>query len=412
MTSTEIVPHVASNGRVEREWIALLEPAAALANQVAGTGFVPTAMRNNPAAIVAAILYGDELGLGPMQALAKIAVIEGKPTLYAEAQRALILAAGHELWIDEASTTRVTISGRRHGSERTSSVTWTLDDAKRAGLAGRSNWRTYPRQMLTARATAELARAIFADVIGGLAATEEIEDVDPLALPLELEPEKAKTTRRRRRRTAAQIAGDEATEPGADSVAPAEGPGEGEDTGSTAPDLPPLPDEPAEPLLEPAEPGEETVSSPDEPGEPRGDSPADDSLELGVAVGAEEDAGEVAEVAETTTSSETSVEDVASPADKPTQKMLKALDALVGKLRETEVELEDGTKTTVLSTAQLWAATATRRNVSVDVMIELLGGKDEAGVLHWTPLRDSLTRSEASDLISKLEDRARKWGVE
>jgi len=199
-TTTQLAVREPGNGHVSREWIELLEPAAALANQVAGTGFVPRAMQGNPAAIVAAILYGDELGLGPMQALAKISVIEGKPTLSAEAQRALVLAAGHELWIEEATTTKVTVAGRRSGSDRVSSVTWTLDDAKRAGIAGRQNWRTYPRQMLTARATAELARTIFADVVGGLAATEELEDVDPLAVGetgLEVQAEK-KTTRRRR----------------------------------------------------------------------------------------------------------------------------------------------------------------------------------------------------------------------
>lgn len=396
MTSTEVAL-LETNGRVEREWIALLEPAAALANQVAGTGFVPSAMRGNPAAIVAAILYGDELGLGPMQSLAKIAVIEGKPALYAEAQRALILAAGHELWIEEATATKVTVSGRRAGSERTSSVTWTLDDAKRAGLAGRSNWRAYPRQMLTARATAELARVIFADVIGGLAATEELEDVDPFAPAPVGDVAEAPTTKRRRRTTKKPPA----------LEAPAEGSAEkGEESESArAPDLPPLPDEPADSLLEPNQENEPVDSTTDS-GEPRGDSPADTPIELGDGNVAEEP-GEVAQDDETTASSMTadSFPDVASPGQ------LRNLDRLVGTLRETEVELADGSKSVVLSTEQLWAAAATRRNVAADTMIELLGGRDEAGVLHWAPLRDSLTGSEASDLITKLEDRAERFGI-
>jgi len=159
-----------------RDWIEVLPRAAEVAKAIANTDFVPQQFRGNPAAITAAILYGDEVGLGPMQSLAKIAVIEGRPSLAAEAQRGLILAAGHELWIEDASVTRVVVAGRRRDSEQTSRVTWTIDDAKRANLVGKHNWRTYPRQMLIARATAELARAIFADVIGGLAATEEIAD--------------------------------------------------------------------------------------------------------------------------------------------------------------------------------------------------------------------------------------------
>jgi len=400
MTTTEVarreqryLDRLEGNGRVEREWIALLEPAAALANQVAGSAFVPTAMRNNPAVIVAAILYGDELGLGPMQSLAKINVIEGKPSLSAEAQRALILADGHELWVEESTATRVTISGRRRDSERTSSVTWTLDDAKRANLAGKQNWRLYPRQMLMARATADLARAIFADVIGGLAATEEIEDVDPLALGEVVEaPAEKKTTRRRRTTT---------NKPPA-LVAPADAEVEGAGETPSSPDLPPLPDEPADRLVEPDRGAGDKppVSAPPDPAEvPLEPTPETEDARP-------DEPGEVAQDDETTASSVTSESsDVASPGQ------LTALNALVGKLRTTEVELEDGTKSVVLSTAQLWAATATRRNVEVDTMIELLGGRDDEGVLHWSPLRDSLTGSEASDLMLKLSDRAQKWGV-
>ena len=180
-----------------REWLELLPGAAEYAKAIANTDFVPKTLRGNPAAITAAILYGLEVGLTPMQSLAKIAVIDGRPTLAAEAQRALILAAGHDLSF-EATNTRVTVSGRRRDSDQTESVTWTLDDAKKAKIAGKQNWERYPRQMLLARASAELARAIFADVIGGLAATEELEDVVEVEPAAEPAPEPAKSRRRRR----------------------------------------------------------------------------------------------------------------------------------------------------------------------------------------------------------------------
>lgn len=396
MTTTDVV--LRSNGHVEREWIEVMAPALELARHVVDTEFVPRGLRGNAPAIVAAIMYGDELGLGPMQALAKISVIEGRPTLSAEAQRALILADGHELWVDEATATKVTVSGRRVGSERTSSVTWTLDDAKRAGLAGRTNWRSYPRQMLQARATAELARLIFADVIGGLAATEELEDVDPLdAAPLpSATTGSGSTTRRRasRKRKAPALEVDESGETRTPD-------------GPPGPELPPLPDEPAEPLVEPDKAPAEAPA--------QADSPADDSLDIGGAGTVVDAAGEEPPVVETTTASSAPSGTGDSPAenssDDPTEQQAKALNSLVGQLREAEVELEDGSKTRVLSTEQLWAATARRRNVDVDVMIELLGGRDEAGVLHWSPLRDSLTKEEASGLISTLMDRQTRWGV-
>lgn len=77
---------------------------------------------------------------------------------------------------------------------------------------------------------------------------------------------------------------------------------------------------------------------------------------------------------------------------KPTQAQLKKLNVLVGKLRDAGQ----------ITTEHLWAALAKERHVDVDTMIELLAGRDEAG-LHWSPLRDSLTKTEASGLIDRLE---------
>jgi hypothetical protein len=204
-------------------------PAVELAKAVASTEFVPRAMRNNPAAISAAILYGDEIGVGPMQSIARIKMIDGTPTLLAETQRGLVLAAGHDLWPDELTSTRATWCGRRAGSDQITRITWTMDTARTAGLAGRQNYRSYPRQMLSARASAELVRAIFADVVGGLAATEEIDDELELAGAAPERPAGRGTSRRRRQGPA----GDPA-------------PGRATPTAPLAPrplDLPPLPGE-------------------------------------------------------------------------------------------------------------------------------------------------------------------------
>ena len=78
------------------------------------------------------------------------------------------------------------------------------------------------------------------------------------------------------------------------------------------------------------------------------------------------------------------------------------LNVLVGKLREAGH----------ITTESLWAAMAGLRNVTdVEHMIELDHGRDAEGDLHWAPLRDSLTRPEAMQLIEWLsvkEDRVAK----
>lgn len=204
---TDLVPLQSGGFNLE-----VVAPLADLAGRIARTNFVPSALRGKPEETLAAMLTGNELGIMPMQALQKIHVVEGRPTLASELMRGLILQAGHEIWIEEKTTTRVTVCGKRRGSDHVGRVTWTTDDAKRAGLAGRPNWSKYPRAMLTARATAELARDLFPDIIGGLYSREEAEDgfsFDGPVVEAEVVEEAAQTHTRavKRKTTTASSAG-------------------------------------------------------------------------------------------------------------------------------------------------------------------------------------------------------------
>jgi hypothetical protein len=164
-----------------------------------------------PAAVAACILYGHEVGMPPMASLQHINVIQGRPGLSAAGQRALVLANGHRIWIEETTNTRAVVCSQRRGEERILTTTWTMDDAVRAKLAEKDTWKTYPRNMLVARATGDNVRGNFMDVLVGLPYNaEELQDLEPGVLPAAAEPEAAPlpgTVRRRARRAATSPAG-------------------------------------------------------------------------------------------------------------------------------------------------------------------------------------------------------------
>lgn len=159
-------------------WTHMAASVIKLAQEISGTPFVPKGLRDSVPATAAAILYGREIGLPPMTSLQSIHVVEGRPSVSAERMRAMILSQGHELEVLEHTGAVCVMRGRRRGSDRWSpNVGWTLDMARAAGLGSKNNWQSYPRAMLLARATTDLARMVFPDVIAGFRATEELEDM-------------------------------------------------------------------------------------------------------------------------------------------------------------------------------------------------------------------------------------------
>lgn len=233
-------------------WTGVMPDVIKLAGYIANTEFVPAGLRGKPAAVAAAVLAGREQGIGPMTSLTHMHVVEGRPTMSAELKRARVLAAGHHIHYVEMTSTRCVVRGRRRGSDEWTIVTWTMDDARRAGLAGKPNWQRHPRRMLQARATSELCDLLFPDVVGGLPTTEDIaDDVDAAAEPVE-KPKRRTARRSTVRRSAAEP--DQADQPAA--------------TGDQAPPVEPArpPAMPAPPL--PGEPGYDEPGAPAEPVEP------------------------------------------------------------------------------------------------------------------------------------------------
>lgn len=172
---------------------AMLEKQAEV---IAASRLAPASLQNRPEAILTIALKGHELGIPPMMALSHIHVVQGRPTLSAELMRALVLNAGHRIWpAKDNNNTKSTWYGQRWNEhtqqyDETIESTFTMEDAKRAGLVGKDNWKKYPGMMLDARATAILCRQVFPDVMMGAGYTpDEIDpDVDLDMIDLREEP--------------------------------------------------------------------------------------------------------------------------------------------------------------------------------------------------------------------------------
>lgn len=202
----EIVSRRDMRNATTDSWTDVLEDVGDLANRIAGTDFVPDGFKGSVPAVAATILHGREIGFAPMTALASLHSIKGKVGLSAEAMRALVLQAGHTIEFVESTTARCVARGRRAGSDSWTQIAWSTDDAKKAGLLNGSGWRNYPRQMLQARASSELCRLLFPDVIRGLASVEELEQYDVISPTGEIAPSGEKKPVKRAARKKAEPA--------------------------------------------------------------------------------------------------------------------------------------------------------------------------------------------------------------
>jgi hypothetical protein len=179
----EVVERPWHPAEVQRDTFSIIADVVQLAGIVAGTEMVPEELRNRPDAVAAVVLAGHELGLPPMQALSTVHLIKGRPSLAAEAMRALVISAGHSIHVSaDADEGKAIVRRREWPSDRWETYTFSMADAKLARLTGNadSGWTKYPRAMLTARATSEACRAVFPDVIRGVSYTpEEVESLEP-----------------------------------------------------------------------------------------------------------------------------------------------------------------------------------------------------------------------------------------
>ncbi len=120
------------------------------------------------AGVMMIMLAARELGIPPMQALnGGINIIQGKVEISARMMSALVRKSGHQISIKENGHTSCTLVGKRADTGESLEVSYTLDEAQKAGLIKPGGgWTKCPKDMCFARALSRLARQLFSDVIG------------------------------------------------------------------------------------------------------------------------------------------------------------------------------------------------------------------------------------------------------
>lgn len=131
---------------------------------------------------MAKLVLGRDLGLSATAAMTGIHIVEGRPELSANLQAQMIrtyLGLGGERYdysVDKHDETACTITIYRlvptpgGGMQRQAlgTETFTIEDAAKAGLTGKDNWKKYPKNMVFARCVSNAIAFYCPEVTGGV----------------------------------------------------------------------------------------------------------------------------------------------------------------------------------------------------------------------------------------------------
>lgn len=194
-SSLELLPPAQAPSLAARQMLMahaeMMQAAHQLAVAMCNTQMVPVRFRGKPDDGAAAILYGGELGLNPIQSLQRVVPIHGMPSLEARTMVGLLKARGYKVKTTTQSNESVTVEGWDLEGEHYTS-TWTIERATLAGyvpttdertgkyklnangkLIGNEKYLTDPQAMLKAKAQSEVCREMAPDVLMGISYTSE-----------------------------------------------------------------------------------------------------------------------------------------------------------------------------------------------------------------------------------------------
>lgn len=158
------------------------DAAFKMASAICKTQFAPKDFRGKPEDGAIAILYGSRLHLDAIQAMQNVFIIHGRPSTYAMVMKAAVSVHGYRIKTITRTAERCVVRGWKPGAAEDDyeESEW---DMARVQLAGydktNPKYRTEPKNMLYARATAEACRMVAPEVLLGIAEIAEARDAGP-----------------------------------------------------------------------------------------------------------------------------------------------------------------------------------------------------------------------------------------
>lgn len=141
-----------------------------LGQSMADSGMFPDLQKDAAKAMVK-ILAGQEIGVTPFQAMTGINIIQGKAAMGSNLMASKLKGSGKYDYRADVTSSECKVTIKQRGDdgkfEDIGSYTYSMDDAKRQGLAGKDNWIKYPQNMLFARAISNAIRMYAPDVFNG-----------------------------------------------------------------------------------------------------------------------------------------------------------------------------------------------------------------------------------------------------
>jgi hypothetical protein len=147
-----------------------IEALERLAGTLAQSSLMPDPLKGKPRDVLVTLMTGAELGLKPMQSIRGISIIKGKAQLSADLMAALCLRHTDickELGPVESTDEKCVMEAQRVGQTKRT-MSFTMADAKKAGLADSHMYHKFPKAMLRARCTSAICKAVFPDLTQGL----------------------------------------------------------------------------------------------------------------------------------------------------------------------------------------------------------------------------------------------------